>query len=228
LGDAAEIVINTPILAWVDEAFDFAYFRGVLAGYGDKPLTLWINSPGGDPFAAAEIYTALKEYKGETTVKIPAFAASAATVIALAAAKVYMSRPAVMVIHQAWRGAVGNGDQLREAASTVDEITAGMLAVYHDKTGIPLEELWAMVAGDYWMSAQKAVELGFADGILEEVLPGDAPAAQTPAFAFSRKASDEKIAAAIAGFEPPAADAEVKAARMVVAQMELDGLRLRV
>ena len=66
---------------------------------GDGDLTVWINSPGGSVFAAAEIYSMLKDYKGKITVKIDALAASAASVIAMAGDRVLISPVALIMIH---------------------------------------------------------------------------------------------------------------------------------
>ena len=80
-----------------DEVTPKMFKDELMAGSGD--ITLWINSPGGDVFAAAQIYNMLMDYPGRVTVKIDGLAASAASVIAMAGSQVEMSPVAMMMIH---------------------------------------------------------------------------------------------------------------------------------
>lgn len=166
LGETAEIIADTPI-SWY-EGFDFAYVKDELAKLKGKPITMWINSPGGDVFAAAEVYTVLREYPGEVVVKIPALAASAATLLAMAADKIYMSPPAMFMIHRPMTLAIGNVDDMQETINMLNEVTDSIIEAYHAKTGIGKDVLKDLINEEYWMSSRKALELGFIDGILGE------------------------------------------------------------
>jgi ATP-dependent protease ClpP protease subunit len=176
LGEEAEMVLDEPIYSDWGEQFAIDELRKDLAALKGKPATLWINSPGGDVFTAAKLYTAIKEYPGKVTVKIPAIAASAATVIAMAGDEVFMALPAMMMVHLPWSLALGNAEDMRSEAKTLDEIGRSIVEVYKGKTGKGDEELLELMRQETWMSSRKAVELGFADGVIEEeeaLLKGD-------------------------------------------------------
>jgi len=173
-------------------------FRRELSEHRGKNLTVWIDSIGGVVWAAAGIYNALKEHKGKVTVKIDGKALSAASIIAMAGDEVLMSPAAVMMIHNPWVRAAGDAAELRHVAGVLDEIKAAIVNAYELKTGRPRDEISRLMDEETWMSAQKAVELGFADGILYTdgaSEPADARAA--PAYAFSRLAVQMKADAAM-------------------------------
>ena len=150
---------------WGDEATP-AEFREELSQVSG-PLTVWINSPGGDVFAASQIYTMLKEYDGKITVKIDALAASAASVVAMAGDETYMAPTALMMIHDPSTFAIGNESDMKEAIKVLKEVKESILNAYEQKTGRSRDELAKLMQDDgTWMNAKKAVELGFADGIL--------------------------------------------------------------
>lgn len=164
-------------------------FRQELAKYKDKNLTVWIDSIGGAVWAAAGIYNALMEHKGKVTVKIDGKALSAASIIAMAGDEVLMSPAAVMMVHNPWVQAAGDAAELRHVAGVLDEIKEAIINAYEIKTGLPRNEIARMMDEETWMSAQKAVDLGFADGILYGNIAGEPTVASaTPAYAFSRMA----------------------------------------
>lgn len=149
---------------WGDEVTP-AMFRAELAQHpGD--ITVWINSPGGDVFAASSIYTALKEHAGKVSVKIEALAASAASIVAMAGDEILMAPTAFMMIHRAATFAVGDTDEMKAAAKTLDEVDRGITGVYALRTGIDEDKIARMMQNTTWMNAASAVEMGFADGIL--------------------------------------------------------------
>ena len=150
---------------WGDEATP-AEFREELSQVSG-PLTVWINSEGGDVFAASQIYTMLKEYDGQVTVKIDALAASAASVVAMAGDKVYMSPTAHMMVHDPSTAVWGNESDMKEAIKVLREVKESIINAYEAKTGQPRELLAKLMQDNgTWMNAKKAVELGFADGEL--------------------------------------------------------------
>lgn len=134
------------------------------AGQGD--ITVWINSPGGDVFAAAQIYNMLKEYAGNVTVRIDSLAASAASVIAMAGNTVEMSPVAMMMIHNPSTIAFGEAKDMQKAIGMLAEVKESILNAYEAKTGINRVKLSHMMDDESWFNAKKAVELGFADTIL--------------------------------------------------------------
>lgn len=133
---------------------------------GSGNITVWINSPGGDVFAAAQIYNMLREYKGNVTVKIDGVAASAASVIAMAGNTVCMSPVAMMMIHNPATFAMGEAKDMQKAIAMLNEVKESILNAYEDKTGLTRAKLSHMMDDETWFNAKKAVELGFADKIL--------------------------------------------------------------
>ena len=133
---------------------------------GEGDITVWINSPGGDVFAAAQIYNMLRDYKGSVTVKIDGLAASAASVIAVAGDTVLMSPVAMMMIHNPATLAIGNAKEMERAIEMLNEVKESILNAYEDKTGLKRSKLSKMMDDETWFNAKKAVELGFADKIL--------------------------------------------------------------
>ena len=142
-------------------------FRSELeAEEGD--ITVWINSPGGNVFAAAEIYTMLKEYVGTVTVKIASLAASAASVVAVAGDLVQMSPTAILMVHDPMTFAIGNAKDMERAIKTLNEVKESIINAYMAKTGLRHNKIAELMSNETWMNAKKAVEYGFADVVLFE------------------------------------------------------------
>lgn len=151
--------------SWYDDDITPQLFKNDLyAESGD--VTVWLNSPGGDCVAAAQIYNMLKEYPGNVTVKIDGIAASAASLIAMAGDYVLMSPVSMMMIHNPMTAAIGNADEMQKAAAMLDEVKDSIINAYELKTGLSRSKLSHLMDDETWMNAVKAVELGFADGIL--------------------------------------------------------------
>ena len=134
------------------------------SGTGD--ITVWINSPGGDCVAAAQIYNMLMDYKGNVTVKIDGIAASAASVIAMAGTEVLMSPVSTMMIHNPATVAMGDHNEMQKAIEMLNEVKESIINAYEIKTGLSRAKLSHLMDSETWMNAHKAVELGFADGII--------------------------------------------------------------
>ncbi|WP_274939970.1 head maturation protease, ClpP-related [Chordicoccus furentiruminis] len=151
---------------WGDEITPAMFRQELEAEEGD--LTVWINSPGGNVFAAAEIYTMLKDYKGAVTVKIASIAASAASVVAMAGSRVLMSPTALLMIHDPSTIAMGNTKAMEQAITTLNEVKESIINAYAAKTGLRHNKIAELMSNETWMNAKKAVELGFADEVLYE------------------------------------------------------------
>ena len=149
-----------------DEVTPALFAKELNAGSGN--ITVWINSPGGDVFAAAQIYNMLMEYKGDVTVKVDALAASAASVIAMAGTTVLMSPPSLMMIHNPITVAIGDSKEMQKAGEMLNEVKEGIMNAYEIKTGMDRKKISHLMDAESWFNAKKAVELGFADGILHE------------------------------------------------------------
>ena len=149
---------------WGDEVTPRMFREELEAEEGD--VTVWICSPGGNVFAAAEIYTMLCDHKGRITVKIESIAASAASVVAMAGDRVLMSPVAMLMIHDPMTIAMGNSKDMEKAIATLNEVKASIINAYQRKTGLSRNKISQLMENETWMNAKKAVELGFADEIL--------------------------------------------------------------
>lgn len=152
--------------SWFDDDVTPQLFKEEL-NQGNGNITVWINSPGGDCVAAAQIYNMLIDYKGDVTVKVDGIAASAASVIAMAGTKVLMSPVSMLMIHNPMTIAFGNKGEMEKAISMLDEVKESIINAYEIKTGMSRAKLSHLMDSETWMDAHKAVELGFADDILK-------------------------------------------------------------
>ncbi|UGQ08125.1 head maturation protease, ClpP-related [Streptococcus anginosus] len=152
--------------SWFDDDVTPQLFKDEL-NKGNGNITVWINSPGGDCVAAAQIYNMLIDYKGDVTVKIDGIAASAASVIAMAGTKVLMSPVSMLMIHNPMTIAFGNKGEMEKAIDMLDEVKESIINAYEIKTGLSRAKLSHLMDSETWMDANKAVELGFADDILK-------------------------------------------------------------
>lgn len=160
-------------------------FREQLAEHKGKNITVWINSPGGDVFAASQIYTALKEHKGNVIVKVDGMAMSAASVIAMAGGETWMSPTSIMMIHNPWGGVRGEAKDMRQVADILDEVKETIVNAYQLKTGRSRSKIAKMMDEETWMSAKKALSEGFIDGMLyADIPPEEMPVENS--FMFSR------------------------------------------
>lgn len=150
------------------ESFTAKGFIASLKEYKNQDLTVWINSYGGETYAASCIYTALKEHKGKITAKIDGVCMSAASVIAMAADEIHMSPTAIMMIHNPWMGGriQGEAKDFRHYADILDEIKNTIITAYKNKTKKSEEEISALMDEETYMGAKKALAEGFIDKIL--------------------------------------------------------------
>lgn len=133
---------------------------------GKGNITLWINSPGGDVFAASQIYNMLMEYPYEVNVKIDALAASAASVIAMAGTKICMSPVAMLMIHNPATVAIGDSKDMQKAINMLTEVKESIINAYEIKSGLSRNKISNLMDDETWMNAKEAKRLGFADEIL--------------------------------------------------------------
>lgn len=170
--------------SWFDDDVTPMMFKNELFS-GKGPITIWINSPGGDCIAASQIYAMLMDYPDEVTVKIDGIAASAASVIAMAGTKVLMAPTALMMIHNPATITMGDHEDMKRAIEMLNEVKESIINAYEIKTGVSRVKLSHLMDAETWMNANKAIELGFADEVLrDEKLPNTT----ISAYAFSRKA----------------------------------------
>lgn len=153
---------------WGDEVTP-KQFSEDLKALGDiDVLNVYINSEGGDVFAAQAIHSMLHRHKAEVRVYVDGIAASAASVIAMAGDKVLMPRNAMMMIHNPWTWGAGNAAEFRKLADDLDAIRESIVAAYKRKTSMDNDEIIALLDAETWMTAEEAVDKGFADEIEED------------------------------------------------------------
>ena len=183
---ALELYVTSAEESWFDDDVTPQMFRDELFA-GSGPVTVWLNSPGGDCVAASQIYSMLMDYKGDVTIKIDGIAASAASVIAMAGTKVLMAPTALMMIHNPITMAYGNHDDMQKAIEMLDEVKESIINAYEIKTNLSRAKLSHLMDTETWMNANKAIELGFADDILEDEKKN---ISDIPAYAFSGRAAE--------------------------------------
>ena len=172
--------------SWFDDDVTPKLFKDELMS-GIGPITIWLNSPGGDCIAASQIYSMLMDYPGEVTVKVDGIAASAASVIAMAGTKVLMAPTALMMIHNPMTLAWGDRSEMTKAIEMLDEVKESIVNAYEIKTGLSRAKISHLMDSETWMNANKAIELGFADDILEDKKKC---AADETAFSFAARSSE--------------------------------------
>ena len=179
--------------SWFDDDITPKQFKDELFS-GSGPITIWINSPGGDCIAASQIYSMLMDYQGEVTVKVDGIAASAASVIAMAGNKVLMAPTALMMIHNPSMMAFGDHNDMAKAIDILNEVKESIINAYEIKTGQSRAVLSHLMENETWMNAKKAIELHFADGILED----SKKESPVEAYAFASKEFDMQLVNKIA------------------------------
>lgn len=154
---------------WTGEGVTAKRISAALRRMGAGPVTVNVNSPGGDMFEGLAIYNLLREHQGEVTVKVIGLAASAASVIAMAGDTVQIARAGFLMIHNAWVMAMGNRNDLREYADTLEPFDLAMADIYATRTGSDQEAMAKLMDAESWIGGSDAIEQGFAD----ELLPSD-------------------------------------------------------
>ena len=151
--------------SWLDDDITPTLFASELNA-GSGPVTIWLNSPGGDVVAAARIYNMLLDYPGKVTVNIDGIAASAASVIAMAASTVAMSPVSMLMIHNPATLAMGDKTELSRALDMLESVKDSIINAYQLKTGLSRAKLSKLMDMETWMDATAAIDLGFANELL--------------------------------------------------------------
>lgn len=168
---------------WGDEITPKQFRDELFSGEGD--VTIWLNSPGGDVVAASQIYSMLMDYPYNVIIKIDGIAASAASVIAMSGTKVLMAPTALMMLHNPFTIAIGDSDEMQKAIDMLAEVKESIINAYQIKTNQSRTKISHWMDAETWINANKAIELGFADGILEDE---KRKTADDIVFSFSRRA----------------------------------------
>jgi ATP-dependent Clp endopeptidase proteolytic subunit ClpP len=142
---------------------------GALRAIGEKDVTVQINSPGGDLFEGIAIYNLLVQHRAKVTVDVLGWAASAASIIAMAGDEIRMGLGSFMMVHNAWGVVVGNQHDMRDAADAFQGFDGAIADIYQARTGLARSKVEALMDAETYMSANEAVKKGFADTVAEDI-----------------------------------------------------------
>lgn len=153
--------------SWYEDAVWPARFRQELDAHAGESIQVEINSPGGDVFAGFEIYNMLRSHNGSVRVRVVGMAASAASIVAMAASKgeLAMCEASMMMIHNPWTWTAGNSEELREQADVLDMIRDVMVDVYMNRFSGEQADLEGMLSRETWLTPARAMEHGLCDEI---------------------------------------------------------------
>ena len=160
---------------WYGEGVTVARIDAALRSIGDKPVTVYLNSPGGDMFEGIAIYNRLREHSHKVTTKVLGMAASAASIIYLAGSERQVASSAFLMIHNCWTVLGGNRHYLRDVADDMQEFDAAMADLYAETSGQSVSDMAEMMDDETFIRGKRAVELGLATGLLsaDEVVERD-------------------------------------------------------
>lgn len=191
-----EVMLYDEIGSWGVSAADFA---SQLKALGDvKKITMRVNSPGGDSFAGIAMYNTLKAHPAEKTCYIDGMAASAASLVCMAADKIIAPENSFMVVHEPSAMTVGPAQAHLDMAADLERVSAAYANTYAQETGQTLENVRSLMAEDRLMSARECMEKGYVDEVTKPVM-------MTATFALDKV--PEKYRAMIASvYRPDSAD----------------------
>lgn len=184
--EASTISIFDPIGVdfWTGEGVTAKRISAALRAMGaEKDVIVNINSPGGDLFEGLAIYSLLREHKGTVTVKVLGLAASAASIIAMAGDEIQISRAGFLMVHNTWVMAIGNRNDLRDIADTLEPFDLAMADIYTARTGLEPKAVQKKMDAETWINGSAAVDEGWADALLpsDEVRRDASARAERPA-----------------------------------------------
>jgi ATP-dependent protease ClpP protease subunit len=151
---------------WTGEGVTSKRISSALRSIGEQPVTVNLNSPGGDFFEGVAIYNILRQHPAKVTINILGLAASSASVIAMAGDEVRIGKTGFLMVHNAWVVAVGNRHDLAEAATTMEPFDDAMASLYADRSGKKKAQAIRWMDEETWFNGEQAVELGLADAFL--------------------------------------------------------------
>jgi ATP-dependent protease ClpP protease subunit len=152
---------------WTGGGVSAKRVNGALRSIGAKPVTVEINSPGGNYFDGVAIYNMLRRHEQAVTVQIMGLAASAASLVAMAGDDIRIARNGNLMIHNAWGLAIGNRHDMAQVSDLLGQLDDAMAQTYAARTGMDAKAIAKMMDEETWIGGQAAVDQNFADGLLE-------------------------------------------------------------
>lgn len=145
-------------------------FRTGVRSLGPKvqDINLYVNSPGGNVFDGVAMHSILLRHPGKVYAHVDGLAASAASVVIMAAAHITSAGGGMVMIHEPQGVAIGGISHMRSMAEAMERVRGQMADIYARRTGMPRLKILELMAAETWMTADEAFEMGFVD----EVNPG--------------------------------------------------------
>lgn len=171
---------------WTGSGVTAKRISGALRAIGENDVTVKINSPGGDMFEGIAIYNILRSHPAKVTVEVIGWAASAASIIAMAGDEIIMGLGTFMMVHNAWGVVVGNRHDMRDAATMFDGFDAALADIYVARTGMDRAAVETLMNAETFIGPTEAKDNGFADTI-DDSLEADTGA--------SKNSKDQKVMA---------------------------------
>lgn len=181
---------------WTGGGFTVKRASAALRSIGSNPVTVNINSPGGDMFEGIAIYNLFRQHPAAVTVNIVGWAASAASVIAMAGDEIRMGLGSFIMIHNAWGGVVGNQHDFREAADLFAGFDGALADIYEARTGMKRAEIEKLMDADTFMGPTDATKRGFADSIADDLVQPEASAKTIDQGLLARRRMEAALARA--------------------------------
>ena len=164
---SSEVWILDEIGLWGVRAVDFV--KAFLPLRKSKSISVHVNSPGGDLPDALAIYNVIRSVKDKVTVYVDGWAASAASLVAISGKQTVMAANSMLMIHNPSLMTYGDEAEHQKSVRALQAAKEGMLNSYVEKTGMGKDEISALLDQETWMTAQEAVDMGFADSVGDEV-----------------------------------------------------------
>lgn len=158
---------------WTGGGFTAKRMSAALRSIGNNPVTVQINSPGGDMFEGITIYNLLRAHQAKVTIEVLGWAASAGSIIAMAGDEIVMGLGTFMMVHNAWGIVIGNRHDMREAATLFEGFDGALVDIYEARTGKARKDIEKLMDAETFMGPTEAVEKGFADRVDDKLGAGD-------------------------------------------------------
>lgn len=154
---------------WTGGGFTAKRMSAALRSIGKNDVTVQINSPGGDMFEGISIYNMLRSHPAKVTIEVMGWAASAASIIAMAGDEIRMGLGTFMMVHNAWGVVIGNRHDMRDAADMFDGFDGAIADIYEARTGMKRADIEKLMDVETFMGPSEAVKNGFADAVVDEL-----------------------------------------------------------
>lgn len=181
---------------WTGGGVTAKRIAAALRSIGDKDVTVKINSPGGDMFEGIAIYNLLRAHKAKVTVEVLGYAASAASIIAMAGDEIRMGLGTFMMVHNAWGVVIGNRHDMREAATLFDGFDSAIVDIYEARTGMKRADIEKLMDAETFMGPSEAVKNGFADEVDNDLSAPEGDAKNTDRGLMARRQTEAALARA--------------------------------